>query len=258
MNQRAAPKVLVFSCYFGSYEPFNPLATGAGAGYDRIVLTDQKLIAPGITFMAAGGVSAADEPQNATRLSRLAKMRPHLFFAAYDWVFYIDNSASLLADPLAVIAKIDAAQGGLAPAGRYLFPHQRRHCAYREARLCMTKGRISRADYRRQVAHYQAAGYPVDHGLYVNTMMVQKMGDPVTDAFNDAWYDHFLTFSQRDQISLPFMLWQQDYPVRLMPQGLFDLAKWPVFKKFRRDQYQSALVARAAKRERRAAAAQSF
>ena len=246
------PRVLVYSCYFGVYEPFNPKATGSGAGYDRIVLTDQPVSSPGIQIMQ--GVLGA-EPGDATTLSRLAKMRPHLFFAQYDWVIYIDNSASLLVDPFDMIAQIEAAQGGEAPGGRYLFPHQRRTCAYREARLCMKKGRIPRADYRRQIQHYQAAGFPMDRGLFVNTMMVQKMGDPATDAFNDAWYAHFLTFSKRDQISLPFMLWQESYPIRLMPQSLFDLAQWPVFKKFRRVQYQSAQVARAAKRAKRALAA---
>ena len=245
-------RVLVYSCYFGVYEPFNPLATGDGAGYDRIVLTDQPVSAPGIQILQ--GIPGA-EPGTATTLSRLAKMRPHLFFGQYDWVFYIDNSASLLVNPLDVIARIEAAQSGQAPAGRYLFPHQRRTCAYREARLCMKKGRIPRADYRRQIQHYQAAGFPMDQGLYVNTMMVQKMGDAATDAFNDAWYAHFLTFSQRDQISLPFMLWQEAYPIRLMPQSLFDLAQWPVFKKFRRVQYQSAQLARAAKRAKRSQAA---
>ncbi len=89
----------------------------------------------------------------------------------------------------------------------------------------------------------------------MNTMMVQKMGDPATDRFNEAWFDHFQTFSQRDQISLPFMLWHLDYPVRLMPASLFDLVQWPVFKKFRRQQFQSAQWAPAAKAERRALAA---
>ena len=252
----APPRVLVYSCYFGVYEPFNAKATGGGTGYDRLVLTDQPLASPGITFMQGDQLRGlVPDLPSATVLSRVAKLRPHLFFADYDWVIYIDNSATLLRHPFEIISEVDAAQGGNAPAGRYLFPHQRRTCAYREARLCMKKGRIPRADYRRQIQHYQAAGFPMDHGLYVNTMMVQKMGDPATDAFNDAWYDHFLTFSQRDQISLPFMLWQESYPVRLMPQGLLDLAQWPVFKKFRRVQFQSAQRARAAKRARKADAA---
>lgn len=247
---RPAPRIVVYSCYFGQYEPFNPKALGPGGGYDRVVLTDQPLLADGITVH-----SCAPGTQNgatSTSLSRLAKIRPHLFFSQYDWAIYIDNSASLLRNPAQIVAEIERSEGGHAPAGRYLFAHQRRTCAYREARLCLKKGRIPRADYRRQIQHYQAAGFPMDHGLYVNTMMVQKMGDAATDAFNDAWYDHFLAFSQRDQISLPFMLWQQAYPVRLMPHSLFDLAQWPVFKKFRRQQFQSGQRARAAKRAKAA------
>ncbi len=238
-----SPKVVVYSCYFGQYEPFNAKATGPGDGYDRVVLSDQAIVSAGIRFTAL-----PDSDGTATTRSRLAKICPHQFFPEYDWAIYIDNSASLLIHPFDIISEIVAAQGEAAPAGRYLFPHRRRTCSYREARLCMKKGRIPRADFRRQTRHYLDAGFPKDHGLYVNTMMVQKMGDPATDAFNDAWYQHFTEFSQRDQISLPFMLWQENYPVRLMPQTLSDLAQWPMFKKFRRVQFQSAQRARAAKR----------
>jgi hypothetical protein len=242
----SGPRILVYSCYFGIYEPFNPKATGDGQGYDRLVVTDQPVSAPGIETLRDLKHVHPDHA-TATHLSRLAKLRPHLFFADYDWVIYIDNSANLMCNPHQIVVEIEAAHAGLAPAGRYLFEHQRRHCAYREARLCMKKGRIPRADYRRQVQLFQQAGFPMDHGLFVNTMLVQKMGDAATDALNDAWYDHFLTYSQRDQISLPFLLWQMDYPVRLVPRPLFDLAHWPVFKKFRRVKFQSAERARAAK-----------
>lgn len=250
-----AGRIAVYSCYFGTYEPLNAAATGNGAGYDRFVLTDHPLALPGIRVLQGSdlGLQLGPEQGGAVALSRLAKIRPHLFFSRYDWVIYIDNSASLLREPARIVAAIEAAQGGTAPAGRYLFPHQRRTCAYREARLCKQKGRISREDYHRQVNHYLAAGFPKEQGLYSNTVMVQKMGDPETDALNDAWYDHFLTFSPRDQISLPFMLWQRAYPVRLMPMGLADLAQWPVFKPFRRAKFQGAQRARAAKRAARLA-----
>lgn len=248
-----AGRIAVYSCYFGTYEPLNPAATGSGEGYDRFVLTDHPLVLPGIRVLQGSdlGVEPGPEQGGAVALSRLAKTRPHLFFSRYDWVIYIDNSASLRREPVEIVAAIEASQGGAAPAGRYLFAHQRRTCAYREARLCKQKGRISREDYHRQVNHYLARGFPKEQGLYSNTVMVQKMGDPQTDAFNDAWYDHFLAFSRRDQISLPFMLWERDYPVRLMPMGLGDLAHWPVFKPFRRAKFQSAQRARAAKRAAR-------
>lgn len=234
-------RITVYSCYFGLYEPFNPEATAQEGDHARVVFTDHAdLATPGVTFRQAEGEG------DAGRLSRLAKLRPHLFFGDQDWVIYIDNGAKLSLPPAEIVARIEALYPGGAPAGRYLFSHKRRVCAYREARLCMRQGKIPRADYRRQVAHYQAAGFPEDWGLFVNTVMIQKMGDPATDAFNDAWYDHYMAFSRRDQVSLPFMLWQTGYPLRVLPFGMTDIAVWPFFRRWKRLKFQASVARKAA------------
>ena len=50
--QQVGPRVLVYSCYFGFHEPFNPGATGTGIGYDRVVVTDHAALAvPGVTIL---------------------------------------------------------------------------------------------------------------------------------------------------------------------------------------------------------------
>lgn len=233
--REVGPRVLVYSCYFGFHEPFNAEATGSGIGYDRLIVTDHlALDVPGVTILRSDAGSDADPG----RLSRLAKMCPHRFFSEYDWVIYIDNSASLTTPPQSVLAEIERLHPGGAPAGRYLFNHGKRSCAYREARVCMVTGKISRADYRRQTRHYKDAGFPADQGLFMNTLMIQKMGDPATDAFNETWYDHFQSFSHRDQISLPYMLWKEGYPTRVTPFSLLDIAQWPLFSKWKRDKFR--------------------
>jgi hypothetical protein len=235
------PRITVYSCYFGVYEPFNPEATSQEGDHARVVFTDH----PGLSSQ---GVTVQREAEGGDpgRLSRLAKLRPHLFFGDQDWVIYIDNGARLTVPPGEIVARIEAEYPGGAPAGRYLFRHDRRTCAYREARLCMRQGKIPRADYRRQVAHYQAAGFPENWGLFVNTVMIQKMGDPATDAFNDAWFDHYMAFSRRDQVSLPFMLWQKGYPLRVLPFAMTDVTRWPYFRRWKRLKFQAAEARKAA------------
>jgi hypothetical protein len=234
-SQQIGPRILVYSCYFGFHEPFNAAATGAGIGYDRMVVTDHAALhLPGVTILRPD----AEETGDPGRMSRLAKMCPHLFFSDYDWVIYIDNSAALTSAPQAIVAEIERQHDGAAPPGRYLFSHEKRSCAYREARLCMVKGKISRKDYRRQVNHYKAAGFPQDQGLFMNTLMIQKMGDAATDAFNETWFDHFQSYSRRDQISLPFLLWEQGYPTRVTPFAVSDIAQWPLFSKWKRDKFR--------------------
>lgn len=235
VSLQAAPRILVYSCYFGFHEPFNPTATGPGVAYDRLIVTDHAALdLPGVTMLRPD-TALTDDPG---RMSRLAKMCPHRFFAGYDWVIYIDNSAALTRSPQAIVADIERQHDNAAPAGRYLIRHEKRDCAYREARLCAARGKISRSDYRRQVRHYREAGFPQHHGLFANTMMIQKMGDAGTDAFNEAWLEHFLAFSRRDQISLPFVLWERGYPARVAPFTLSDVAVWPLFAKWKREKFR--------------------
>ncbi|MGL6209883.1 MAG: glycosyltransferase domain-containing protein [Paracoccaceae bacterium] len=240
------PRIVVYSCYFGVYEPFNPTATGPGDGYDRVVLTDHPgLEIAGVTLMRPD-LTELDP----VRQSRIAKMCPHRFFADYDWAIYIDNSAQLTRAPQDIVADIQAQHAGTPPPGRYLFPHTHRTCAYREARLCLTKGKITEDEYRQQLQQFTDAGFPRDQGLYMNTAMIQKMGDPATDALNEAWFAHFQTFSRRDQISLPFLMWQHGYPARLAPFAFTDIAHWPLFSKWKREKFRRQTArcqARAAK-----------
>ncbi len=234
-SQPINPRILVYSCYFGFHEPFNPDATGAGVGYDRMVVTDHAALhLPGVTVLRPEVFESGDPG----RMSRLAKICPHRFFFDYDWVIYVDNCAALITPPQSIVAQIEGQYEQAAPPGRYLFSHDKRSCAYREAWLCMVKGKISKSDYRQQVRRYKADGFPKDQGLFTNTLMIQKMGDPVTDVFNETWFDHFQSVSRRDQISLPYMLWKEGYPARITPFALSDIARWPLFAKWKRDRFR--------------------
>lgn len=232
--------IVVYSCHFGQHEPFNPQATGEGPGYDRVVFTDLPgLQAPGVQvrFLRPEDLPGVTDGK---RLSRLPKLCPHLFFPNHDWAIYVDNCADLRVPPSAIVQTIEELHGGHPPRGRYLFKHRTRDCAYREALVCKRVGKITRAGYRQQVRAYKNEGFPQHHGLYMNTMMIQRMGDEQTDRFNQAWFDHFMTTSQRDQISLPFMLWKTGCPATVLPLDLSAWAKWPKFRKGWRERFQRA------------------
>jgi hypothetical protein len=238
-------RLVVYSCYFGGYEPFNLGATGDGLGYDRVVITDDPTLrAPGVRVVCvdASGFPNCDPRQ----LSRLGKMCPHLFFSRYEWAIYIDNGAELRCSPLDIIQQLQTDYLGIPPPGRYLFKHRMRECAYREARVCLKRLKISRKDYRQQISQYKAEGFPENHGLYVNTVMIQRMGDPFTDRINEAWFEHYLNVSSRDQISLPYIMWKFAYPERALPFSLTDLAAWPKFRAWKRDRFRRSVERKAA------------
>jgi hypothetical protein len=96
-------------------------------------------------------------------------------------------------DPGLANAGIDVGEYFGSPAGRDLFRHRRRDCAWDEADECLRLGYMTPDQHARVTAHFTAQALPRHAGLYVNTCLVQRMGCARTDALNAAM------ISQSDQ-----------------------------------------------------------
>jgi hypothetical protein len=237
LHQSGAARIAVYSCYFGQHEPFNPDATGShGAGYDRFVFTDHEIL-PGTT---ARLIALSDPGLGPAILSRLPKLCPHLFFAGYDWVIYLDNNARFLLDPARVIRRIAKEHPGT-PQGRYLFRHRRRDCIWDEADECLRLGFMTPAQHAQISGILTAAAYPRHAGLFVNTCMIQRMGCAATDRLNTEWFESLTSITRRDQVMLPFLLWQSGVAHRTLRPKVKDWAEWPVFSESSRTRFRTAL-----------------
>ncbi len=232
----SGPRIAVYSCHFGAHEPFNPDATGAGGpGYDRFVFTDHDSLPT-----PARLVRLTDRGEGPAILSRLPKLCPHLFFQGYDWVVYLDNNARFLLDPARIIRRVTKAHPDT-PPGRYLFRHRRRACAWDEADECLRLGYMTPDQHAAVTGLFAAEGFPRQAGLYVNTCLVQRMGDPATDALNEAWYDSLTRLTRRDQVMLPWLLASRACPHRVLTANIRAWVDWPIFSpkaraRFRRKQ----------------------
>lgn len=230
-------RIAVYSCYFGSYEPFYAPALGDEGDWDRIIFTDQPdLPAPGRRLVQMG---PGFDGLTAKQMSRLPKLCPEAFLQNYDWVIYVDNRARLLPRADALIARIEAGQGGDAAPGRYLARHAQRTCAWRESRVCLRKGFFSQEEFDRIRAAFEAADFPRDAGLFVNTALVQKMGSEATKAMNAAWFQAFCTLGGRDQVLLPYVLHQSGHRAQALGFPLTEVIQWPVFGKRIRHRFQA-------------------
>ncbi|SFT17568.1 Protein of unknown function [Sulfitobacter marinus] len=227
--------IAVYSCYFGKYEPLNLQSMGSGQGYDRVLVTDDpSLEYPGAQVI--GGSGEAD----AVIASRSAKLFPEPYFPNHRWVIYVDNRAALIQDPKEIVAEIEAAYVGDAPAGRYLFEHPDRECCYRELRVLTRMSKVTPEAHEQIKGTMQEAGFPAKAGLYMNTMMIQKMGDPATAKLNALWWWLFQTLCPRDQVSLPYAMWLNDYAPRVLSSMAQQYIEWPVYSFKDRRRFQRA------------------
>lgn len=230
LSERSAPvpaggaRLAVYSCYFGQHEPFNPEATGVESpAYDRFVFTDHADLPT-----TARLVPLEDRGEGPTILSRLPKLCPHLFFQSYDWVIYLDNNARFLLDPARMLRRITR-EHPETPAGRYLFRHSRRDCAWDEVDECLRLGTMSAEQHAAVKAHFTVKAFPRHAGLFANTCMIQRMGSPETDALDEVWYASLSEMTRRDQVLLPWLLASRACPHRKISARIKKWIDWPVF-----------------------------
>ena len=231
-------RIAVYSCYFGAHEPFNPDATGSeNPAYDRFVFTDHSSLPT-----TAQLVPVADEGEGPAILSRLPKLCPHLFFQGYDWVIYLDNNARYLLDPARIMRRV-AKEHPDKPAGRYLFTHRRRNCAWDEADECLRLGYMTTEQHGNILTLFQEQAFPRKAGLFVNTCLIQRMGCTQTDALNEAWYDSLTTLTRRDQVMLPYLLATRACPHRVLSAKVKSWADWPIYSPKAREKFRRAQIA---------------
>ena len=238
IQRKGAAKIAVYSCYFGAHEPFNPDATGADSPlYDRFVFTDHQTLPT-----TARLVPLTDEGEGPAILSRLPKLCPHLFFQGYDWVIYLDNNARFLLDPARILRRV-VKEHPDKPAGRYLFTHRRRTCAWDEADECLRLGYMTPDQHAGVRALFQAADFPRKAGLFVNTCLIQRMGCAQTDALNEAWYDSLSTMTRRDQVLLPYLMASRACPHRILTTRVKSWADWPIYSPTARAKFRASQAA---------------
>ncbi|WBU59192.1 hypothetical protein [Paracoccus albus] len=235
--------IVLYSCYFGDHEPLNINCLSPATTARKIVFTDHAdLRSRGLPGDVECIRLGSDDPRIA---SRLAKICPHLVLPnTAQWAIYVDNRAYLKVAPETVVQNLEN-QFGLCPDGRYLFRHDSPRDPYRELRTVLGKGLISQSQYEHTKKLFQKSEMPRGKNLYVNTMMVQKMGDASTDRMNEHWLDLFSNACPRDQPILPYVMFKYDYPERIISKSVYDYIQWPAYKfKDRRRYRREALQAR--------------
>lgn len=190
-------KVAIVTGVYGGYDPVRALPADHGFDDAVCVTDDETLEAPGWRIV----VRPSPLPE------RLACKYPKMM----PWKF-VDTDAAVWLD-----ASFSVNGGGLNEFVRpqleandfIVFKHpETRTCITQEMSLC--RGWLKYRDWplRAQVRHYMDAGMPVDFGLWAAGMVGWRFTDHAKD-FGRRWHIENTAWSIQDQISLPFLLWQQ-------------------------------------------------
>jgi len=140
------------------------------------------------------------------RRNRFIKiMIPDEIFDNYEYSFYVDCKHPIVVDFEKYVDILNAADP---PADFLARQHPRRGCLYDEAKFCLLRGKGEREDIFKQVAFYKKENFPIHNGLYAGYWLARRH-TPRLKKFMKAWWEQILKYSDRDQISLPYVAWKQ-------------------------------------------------
>jgi len=141
-----------------------------------------------------------DEKYRGRRDAKIYKILPHLFLPDYDYWIWADPTHEAVIDPKDICSKLGSYDIGL-------FTHVHRDCAYDEAHEVNKLGYDDPDLLERQLEYYSSCEFPKNYGLYELPVFVRK-NTPQIHKLNLKWWELICRYSSRDQISLPFILWQ--------------------------------------------------
>ncbi len=201
---RAAPPgdVVVCTSVAGNYERLLPPAY-LNDGWRYVCYTDTPMESYGIWEMRPIPYANADP----TRRARWAKLHLPELFPDARWVLWMDANIAIAGDFSSLLTMHD----GTLPL--YTIPHPVRDCIYDEAVACIATQKDEPKIICSQVAFYRAQGMPEHFGLYETNLMLVNPVHELARSLFALWWAELESYSKRDQISLPYTLFQLNIPV---------------------------------------------
>ena len=150
------------------------------------------------------------------RQSRYAKLNPHKLLADYEYSLWMDANIEVVSPLFEQVINDRLAAGPLISIPK----HPQRNCIYKEAEVCIHKGKDFKWTIKRQIDYLKSNNFPENHGLYENNIILRKHNDHKIVLLSEDWWKLYRAFSNRDQLSLAFLLWKHKIDcVPLFPEG---------------------------------------
>lgn len=145
---------------------------------------------------------------DANRIAKWYKVNSHEVFPG-EITLWMDANIRLIGDPT------DWVDGW---ENLMLKRHPKRKDVYEEAAFCIKAGIGVKEDIEVQIASYKMNEYPAWSGLYKGGVLFRKPTDAITK-FNKAWWEQIKRYSARDQLSLAYVLYQQQLVFNIYPKS---------------------------------------
>ncbi len=133
--------------------------------------------------------------------AKIYKILSHKFFSS-KFTIYVDGNIVVLNEPSDIIQQL------LKNADMALFKHPFRNCLYDEMEHAIKRVEEQfKPLMTQQVADYRKEGMPANFGLGECGMLIRR-NNPIVNEFNERWWAEICRYTNRDQMSFPYVLWK--------------------------------------------------
>ncbi len=195
-------RVAVYSCIVGKYDDIKePIVEEENVDY--YMFTDQSIKEDSIWKKIDICEMEDLIDKSPFMINRIIKMRPDVYLPHYDWTIYIDGTIQIVGGVRKTIEEMGNCCLGL-------HFHNERDCIYNEGIAVINQKKADKELLDKQIREYKELGFPSHFGLYENTIIVRKRVKYVTELMG-YWLREYEKYPTRDQISLPFIMWKNDF-----------------------------------------------
>ena len=194
-------KIVVYTSIFGGYDTIlEPYYVSDMCDY--FIITDQKIpegsIWKKITVENIEGFEEMDDYHK----SKFCKMMPHILFPEYDYSIWVDGNVQIVAD---LVPLVDRMEDKTAMA---TFKNPLHNCIYTEKNFLICKNAANYEQLEAQINLYRGKGFPKQFGMREFSIIVRKHSDELCQKLMKQWWGHVNRYTMRDQISFPYILWE--------------------------------------------------
>lgn len=196
-NQRIAVYTVVFGKYDTIQEPYcHP------DNIDYYLITDQDVDLKNSLWKKKDISGFENDLKNLSNIekNRYFKMNPFDVFAEYEYSIYIDGNIQVISDLTEYIYRVGN-------CGFAAHMHSSRDCVYEESKAAVFAKKETQDQMDKHVEHLHKKSFPEHYGMLECNVLVRRKCDACKQLMRD-WWREFLTYSKRDQMSIPYVLYK--------------------------------------------------
>ena len=132
------------------------------------------------------------------------KIFPNRYLQGYAFSIWLDGSFAIKDD----LRRLLLATMKTKENPFIFFRNYQDNCIYTSANRCIGTGFGNPERIKAQMYEYSDNGFPKDFGLPMCGMLYRQHNEPSVQIIMEMWWNELRKHSERDQLSLPYILWK--------------------------------------------------